>query len=105
MELSSNLNEYIYVYNKFHKFQIKKCYIFLLLLNPKIKYHSVNRLEKRMYSSISDRDGNVLKDNDQDITTEVVSKNENNRNISLSNINHLVEKENIIKSQKNKTKI
>jgi hypothetical protein len=96
IELSSNLNEYIHVYNKF---QIKESGILLLLFNNKIKYHFVNRLEKRMYSSISDRVDCVLKGNDQDISTEVVSNNENNRSISLSNINYLVEKENIIKSK------
>ena len=57
-ELSNNLNEYIYVYNKFH---FNKGGIFLLLLNCNIKYKNsnllvryknkyVNRLEQRMYS-------------------------------------------------------
>jgi hypothetical protein len=62
IEVSSNLNEYIYVYNKF---QIKKGGILFLLLNFNIK--SVNRIEKRLFSSsninINNRGRNKIRKN------------------------------------------
>jgi len=75
------------------------------------------RIDKKLFScstisntisngnSICDRECSGLKGIDHNINIEVVNNKENNnRNISMSNINHLVEKENIILSKKNNNK-
>ena len=94
IELSSNLNDYVYIYNKL---QIKEGGIWLLLLNCNIKnkYVSGNRLEKRLFSS-----SNVINSNSN--SNKNNNRNRNSNSISnSSNINHLVEKEKNIMSKYN----
>jgi hypothetical protein len=105
LELSSNLNEYIHVYNKFH---FKKSGILLLLLNSNIKYKNtrvlsdknkyVNRLEQRLYSS-----SNLINDNSlsNSNSNSISNNNSNSSSNSSNNIEVLIKsKSNVLTNEK-----